>query len=426
MNLKVNLNKLPKDIRDLIRLSGEVAQDRKDYVYLVGGIVRDLLLGVPNYDLDVVIQGDGLGFASELSRRINARLTKHPQFKTATLITSENRKMDVATCRCEIYPEPASLPVVSPGTIKEDLLRRDFTINALAVDLLPENFGKLVDFYQGGRDLNKRFIRILHDMSFIDDPTRIIRAVRFEQRLKFRIEPHSLKLLKQAVSKGMLRRLSPHRLRDEIILILKEPRAINCILRLKKLVGFDFIHHQLKLSKANLVYLNVIKKEIDWFKGNFPKYRVLDTWLMYFIGLLANLNEDKINQVYRRFGVRRGEIKKIISFRRFPSQKVSLLSKKNIRPSRIYRILKPLSFEVILLIKARFRNNSLDHNIEQFFKYYNEIQLYIRGKDLTALGLEPNPDYKKILTHLLYLQLDGKITSRHDALKKVKKWLSFS
>lgn len=426
MNLRAYLDKLPKDIRDLVDLAGEVAGRVEVRVYLIGGVVRDLILGVPNFDLDIAVGGDVLKFASELARRLDAKLTTHTRFGTATLTTPKKIKLDIATTRSEVYPEPASLPVVSPGTIREDLVRRDFTINALAIDLLPENFGILLDVNRGRQDLKAKLIRILHDLSFIDDPTRIIRAVRFEQRLKFRIETHSLKLLKEAVKKGMLKRLSPHRLSDEIILVLKEPTAIRSILRLEKLVGFDFIHQQLKLNKANIEYLAAIKNEINWFNNNFPKYRVLDVWLMYFIGLLSNLNRDEIKKVFKRLGLRRGEIKKLISYNGFSSGRVAGMSKKNILPSEIYRNLKPLSLEVVLLIKARHRNKFLSRNIKKFFKYYNRMQPYIRGEDLTRLGLKPSPDYKKILTRLLYLQLDGRINSRKDALAWVKKWRSLS
>jgi len=424
--MKQYLNKLPKDIHDLIYLISRFASKRKAYAYLVGGIVRDLILGIPNLDLDIVIQRKGLTFASEFARRHNAKLTTHPRFGTATLIMPNKIKLDISTARLEVYPEPASLPIVRPGTIKEDLARRDFTINALAIDLLPESFGNLVDCHRGRQDLEAGVIRILHDLSFIDDPTRIIRAVRFEQRLKFRIEPHSLKLLKKAAKKGMLRRVSPHRLRDEITLILKEPLALKCIRRLGKLVKFDFIHPKLKLNKATLRYLSAIESQINWFNVNSPEYRSLDNWLMYFNGLLNSLNKRQLNQVCGRFGLCRREIKRIISYNRFPSKKSLLLSRKNISPSRIYRILEPLSPEVVLLIKARYKNKFLNHNIEMFFRYYNKIRPYVSGKDLSNLGLKPGPDYKKILNRLLALQLDGRINSRQVALKWIRKWLSSS
>ena len=425
--MKDYLNKLPKDIRNLIYSAGKIAKKTDVKAYLVGGIVRDLILGVPNFDLDIVVEGNGLLFASELASQFDARLTTHPRFYTATLITPKNIKLDIATARSERYPHPASLPVVKPGTIRDDLARRDFTINTLAIDLLPNNFGNPVDFYQGKKDLRMKTIRILHDSSFIDDPTRIIRAVRFEQRFRFRIEPHTMRLLKQAKDTGMLKRTSPHRLRDEIILILKEPEVLRCILRLNKIVGFDFIHQKLKLNKANLAYLASIRKEIHWFNNNFPKARVLDVWLMYFIGLLSRLNKNQLSCVLIRLGLCREDMKRIISYHKISSREILLrLNKKNISPSQIYRDLQPLSLEVILLIKAKYRNKIFNLNIEKFLKFYNTVRLYIQAKDLAGFGIKPGPDYKKILNQLLYLQIDGKINSKDAAFNWLKQWSSLS
>ncbi|MFH1678760.1 MAG: CCA tRNA nucleotidyltransferase [Candidatus Omnitrophota bacterium] len=414
--MKKYLDNLPKEILQLVYLARDVAAEKGLHAYLVGGFVRDLILGVPNFDLDIVVQDNAFMFASEIARRLKVRLITHHRFGTGTLITPGKIKVDIATIRRESYPHPGSLPDVSPGTIEEDLARRDFTINALAIDLIPRNFGKVVDYYHGRNDLQAGIIRILHDLSFIDDPTRIIRAVRFERRFEFRIEPRSLKLLQDAKRMGMLKRLSPHRLRDELILILKEPRAYNCILRLDKLAGFDFMHPNLKLNKKNLHFLALIKKEINWFRGSFSKRRNLDGWLMYCIGILSPLKREEINQVCKRFGLRRGEVKRVLTYKKFPKTKIQRLSKKNISPSQLYQILESLSFEVILLIKAEQENKNLKHNIERFLRCYNGIRLHVSGEDLNKLGLKPSPDYKKILNRLLSHQLNGKIKSRRDAL----------
>ncbi|MFH1339132.1 MAG: hypothetical protein ABIH40_04765 [Candidatus Omnitrophota bacterium] len=413
--MRVYLNRLPKDILNLIYLARNVAVKKRTHAYLVGGFVRDLILGVPNFDLDIVVEADAFMFASELAERLGAGLKTHPRFGTATIAAPGKIKIDIATARSEKYPHPASLPVVSPGEVRQDLARRDFTINALAIDLLPGNFGRLVDYYHGAGDLRAKVIRVLHDLSFIDDPTRIIRAVRFEQRFKFRIERRTLELLKGAKNSGMLKRVSAHRLRDEIVLILKERRAYNCISRLNRLAGFDFIHPRIRLNKADFKLLKKIKGEVEWYEKNFPKRRTLDAWVMYFTILLGSLNKKQINRVCARSGLRKGDTKRIISYYKFSPSKVPGLSK-DIPPARIHRILDPLSFEVILLIRAKHGNRLLNFHIDRFFKFYNEARPYVSGKDLAKSGLEPGPDYKKILSRLFYLQLNGKIGSRQEAL----------
>ncbi|MFC1592443.1 CCA tRNA nucleotidyltransferase [Candidatus Omnitrophota bacterium] len=420
--MKNHISKLPKQFRDLLYRTGKLAARQGARAYLVGGCVRDLILGLSNLDLDIVVQPDGAVFASELARQLKAKLIVHHRFGTATLVTPGKIKLDIATARLEIYPQPASLPVVTPATIKEDLIRRDFTINALAMDLSPGNFGGLVDFYHGRRDLQEKVIRILHGLSFIDDPTRIIRAVRFEQRLKFRIEPESMELLTDAAGAEMLKQVSAHRLRDELILFLKEPGAFRYILRLDKLAGLGFIHPQCRLSKKNLRYLAVVEKEANWFSRVFPRGRTLDVWLMYLAGLLDGLSRQQIKQFCRKFGLRKGEEKRILSFNSFSLSRAAKLSKRNTTPGEVYKILEPLSFEAILLIKAKYRNKPLNLNIEKFIRHYNGIRLYLSGRDLHKSGLNPGPQYKKILNQLLYLQLEGKINSRRGALNWIKRF----
>ncbi len=418
--MKDYLHNLPKDISDLLCLASKIADKRKVYIYLVGGFVRDLILGVPNFDLDIVIQGDGIDFAVEFARRLGALLVTHPRFGTATLTTPKKIKVDITTARSETYPAPACLPVVAPGTIRDDLARRDFTINALAVDLLSKNFGSLVDFNQGKKDLKAKAIRVLHDVSFIDDPTRIFRAIRFEQRLGFNIEAHTLQLLKQSVKQRLLQQVSSHRLMEEIKLLFREPCCLKNIVRIQELVGFSFIHPKIKLTKTRLNFLSAINSEINWFHEEFPKHRALDIWLMYFIGISDRLTRKDINDICKEFSLQAVQTKKSISYNAFSKAKVTQLSKKSIPASGVYKILNESSHEVLLLIKARYGNETLRLNIEDFLKHYSSIRHYVSGKDLLKLGIKPSVAYKHILDQVVGMQLDGKIKSKRQALKWVR------
>ncbi|MDD5356312.1 MAG: hypothetical protein PHY56_07250, partial [Candidatus Omnitrophica bacterium] len=175
------INKLPAQLQRIIFICRDLAAREKIDVYLVGGFVRDLLLGVDNFDLDIVVEKNGIDFAYKLSKILGAHIIKHRAFGTATITQKDGFKIDIATSRKESYLEPAALPLVSAGNIQDDLLRRDFTINAIACHIDFEKFGQLVDVCCGIKDLRKGYVRFLHEKSFIDDPTRIIRAVRFEQ-----------------------------------------------------------------------------------------------------------------------------------------------------------------------------------------------------------------------------------------------------
>ena len=213
---------------DIIKIIGKIADELKVKAYIVGGPVRDKLLGIANYDLDFVVEGDGIKFAEALNKKLKGKLTTYRAFGTAT-IEIKGKRIDIVTSRKETYKYSAAYPVVKPGAIKDDLFRRDFTINAMAISVNKKNFGKLVDFYGGQKDLKKGVIRALHDKSFMDDPTRIFRAVRFSVRFGFKIEPHTKKLMKEAVMDGFLGEVNATRIRKEIELFLKEKNPKKCL-----------------------------------------------------------------------------------------------------------------------------------------------------------------------------------------------------
>jgi tRNA nucleotidyltransferase (CCA-adding enzyme) len=234
---------LPEELAVLIRKSATIAGGKNLQLYLVGGVVRDLMLRQSNFDLDLVVEGDAIALAKEFTEKVGGKLTVHTMFNTAKLSLGK-WSIDIAMARTETYAKPGALPSVKPGTIKTDLFRRDFTINAMAVCLSTENYGELIDLYGGLNDLNNKLLRILHEKSFIDDATRIWRAIRYEQRLGFQIEPATLKLLKRDVS--MLKTVGGYRLRRELELVLAEKEPEQILLRADKLGVLKELHPSLK------------------------------------------------------------------------------------------------------------------------------------------------------------------------------------
>jgi tRNA nucleotidyltransferase (CCA-adding enzyme) len=419
--MKEYLNKLPKKILDLIYLARESAARNNLPIYLAGGFVRDLTLGVKNFDLDIVVEGDGINFAEGFAERLKAKLIRHPRFGTATVILSDQLKIDVASARKEFYPEPAHLPVVENSTLKDDQFRRDFSINAMAISIAKENFGVLIDFFGGAGDLKKKKIRILHNLSFIDDPTRILRAIRFEQRYDFKIESSTLKLLKQAVRLKMLEKIQPQRIRDELILMLKEERPIKEIKRIKDLVGFKFINKRLLISKRTLNLLASIERQIYWFKKVNSFRRPLDTWLIYFMGLTGSLSINDLRLICRKFGFRKGEEKRITTYKKINHEFILALSKEDILPSKIFNSFEPLSYEVILLVKAKYKNKNLRRQIKAFFQIYNDMRIFISGRDLNNLGILPGPYYQKILSKVMTAKLNGLVRTKEEELALIRK-----
>ncbi|MDP2940938.1 MAG: hypothetical protein Q8N85_01605, partial [Candidatus Omnitrophota bacterium] len=337
------LENLPKELKDLIHLCRDIASQQQVRAYLVGGFVRDLLLGAENLDLDIAVEGDAIKFAAEFARCLKAQVIRHRQFGTATVKSEAMGKIDFATARKEVYPAPAQLPEVSRGSLKDDLFRRDFTINCLAISISRDDFGSLIDFFGGKTDLERKKIRVLHGLSFQDDPMRVLRAIRFEQRYHFRIEPFTLRKLKEAVKSGMLDKTGPHRLRDELILILKERKPLQGLKRLDELAGLSFISPGLKFSVNAQKLLRAVEKEIAWFKDNFPRRRPLDSWLIYFLVLLDSLSLGAAGRVCAKFAFRRGEEKRILCYKKNNRKFISDLKKYRAKPAKIFALLEPLS-----------------------------------------------------------------------------------
>ncbi|MBM3243992.1 MAG: CCA tRNA nucleotidyltransferase [Candidatus Omnitrophica bacterium] len=412
------LSSIPNELKFLINDLRRQAIFCNMNVYIVGGFVRDLILGVKNLDLDIVTEGDAIAFALKFADLHKGIPIVHKRFGTATVKLESGLKVDFSTARREVYPKPAHLPVVSAATLRDDLSRRDFTINALALSL---NNGKIIDYFNGLADLKSHKIRVLHNLSFKDDPTRILRGIRFEQRLSFRIEQSTLRLLKEAIGEGMLEQVHPHRLRDELILTLKESNPLKQIRRIDSLTGFGFLQRGLKLNSRTYSFLIYLRNSIKWFNRNYPKRRRLDVWLIYLIGLLEPLSTAKAKNFCIRFGLRRGEVKRILSFKNSSPAFIKKLSTSKIRPSDIFTLLEPLSYETIISLKAKSKNRFFNRHICNFLDIYNGMCLFVSGRDLYSLGLPPGPKYKDIFTKVLTAKLNAEVRNKEEELLLIQK-----
>ncbi|MFH2138575.1 MAG: hypothetical protein ABII88_08705 [Candidatus Omnitrophota bacterium] len=235
-NLKRQMqDTLPEETWKLLKKIGNTADANGVNVYVVGGFVRDIILAQENYDIDIVAEQNAFEFAKNLGEVFSVKVKLNNRFKTAKILLPGKVCLDIAAARVETYDHPAALPRVSTvDSIYDDLKRRDFTINAMAVNLNHHDFGRLLDFFNGYDDINKKKIKVLHDLSFVDDPTRIFRAVRFEQRLAFFIDDYTEQLLRQAVKQGFLNKLQSYRINKERSLILQEPNSAQILKRMKE------------------------------------------------------------------------------------------------------------------------------------------------------------------------------------------------
>jgi tRNA nucleotidyltransferase (CCA-adding enzyme) len=414
------LNNLPNKSLRLLKQIGKLAHEDNYKAFIVGGVVRDIFLRRENLDFDIIIEGDGIAFAKKLSKKLKAQLIQHERFYTSRLTIANGLKIDIATARSESYEYPGALPRVIPGKIEDDLARRDFSINAMAIDLGPGNFGRLIDFFNGLEDLKNKKVRVLHDLSFVDDPTRILRAIRFEQRFKFRIESHTYDLIKKALRNKVFNTVKSPRIWQELVLILKENKPKRYIVRLSEVCGLSFIHPKLKLDRDKIKLLGLAERAINYYKRSYPHREPLDAWLMYFMVLVERLKLSEIKKIIEKFNLRKQERKKIYAYRNLDKNLFNFLDKKNLRPSQIYIVLEQLNPEALILLRMKLRSKIAKKRIDNFLKIYSEVKLSINGHDINELGVSLDNHFKNILDKVFYKKLDGELKSKQDELEYAK------
>jgi tRNA nucleotidyltransferase (CCA-adding enzyme) len=412
--------RLPKKILRLLRQVGTLADTQGVALYLVGGVVRDLLLKRENWDLDLTVQGDGIAFARQVADRYGAGLAVFERFATARLTFPDGLKMDIATTRRESYAQPAVLPTVKPASIEEDLSRRDFTINAMAMQLNPGQFGRVLDVYGGQRDLRARTIRVLHEGSFQDDPTRIFRAIRFEQRFGFRLERTTSRLLAQAASTNLIQRLSGPRLQNEILLLFAEHDPVRAIARLAQLKLLRFLHRRLCYTKNVKRVVTAVPKALAWWARRFPD-SVIDRPIVYLMALSSESSPVVVAAMIRRFALSRVQAENVSAGgSRVDRALKRLTDTGTVRRSQIFRLLVDLSDEALVLLLAKQVSmqhgvglSLLKRHLEAYVKN-RTIKTALTGRDLQAMGLKPGPQYKTILGKLLDARIDRVVTTEAD------------
>jgi len=419
-NLKDKLKeKVPPGIVDILLRAGKLAYSMGWSVFIVGGFVRDLLLGNENFDIDLVIEGDGILYAEKLSEELGANLTIHRDFGTATLNLSENFKLDIATSRREFYPRPASLPHVKPAPLKEDLFRRDFTVNAMAISINPSDFGRLIDFFGGRRDLRERKVRVLHVRSFIDDPTRIFRAIRFEQRYNFCIEKITERLIKLALREGVFQLLSGKRIKEELKQILEEDRPEKNVYRMQKLGILKVIQPGIYLNSSREM---IFDKLID----TIARYEILTgekskRWLIRLSVLLKDLTEKEIENFCSKYSFTREERETILASSKKADKIVERLTVPEMKPSSIYYLLRSYPPEALILAMAIAKNDIVEKRIVLYLSHLQKIELEITGDDLKKMGYKPSPEFSRILEETKKAKLDGLVKTVEEEVEFIRK-----
>jgi tRNA nucleotidyltransferase (CCA-adding enzyme) len=408
------------DIREALRLVGEVADEAGFPVYLVGGIVRDLFLRVTNLDIDIVVEGDGIVFAGMLVKRAGGHMKTHLKFGTAVVVLPNGLKLDIATARLEYYESPAALPTVELSSIKKDLYRRDFTINTLAVRLNRKRYGEIIDFFGGLRDIKEKTLRVLHSLSFVEDPTRVLRAIRFEQRFDLKLSKHTENLIKSAVNMKLFNRLTGKRLHAELVLLFSETEPLKLLKRMKYFDLLKFLHPDLKATTETDRLFTGIGETLTWFRLLYLDL-IVETWFVFFLGLLDRMKDKAVDETLERLSVPVRHRERVRHSRqRYRAVLSAFYKEQKLAPSRIYDLLVTLDTESLLLMMAKAKQDKAKKYVSLYLTSLRNIKVELKGDDLKQMGIPPGPRYKKILAELLDAKLDGLVKNRDEEVEFVR------
>jgi len=409
---------LPGPLLELLKQASNLAQELGYPLYVVGGFVRDLLLGEPTLDMDLVVEGDAIRLARRLAQQIGARTRSHRRFGTAKVIL-EGREaefgvsaLDFATARLEFYPSSAALPEVESSSIKADLHRRDFTINTLAIRLDSGHYGRLLDFYGGERDLKDGLIRVLHSLSFIEDPTRIMRAARFEQRLGFVIEPRTAELIDNALP--MLSRVTGERIRHELYLILREQEPERVLCRLDALGVLAHIHPRLACPENIWELFDRLRQTLAAGEWEVPTEEGGRPRPGYYLALLTYpFSPSDLEALTGRLRIFRNDLILLRQVHDLRAMEADL-DRPDLANHEIDHLLRHTSSPALLIgwlatpsARARDRLWRYEHELRR-------VQPVVDGEYLKALGLKPSPLFRRLLNAVRDARLDGQVHTEEE------------
>jgi len=421
-----NLRKLMEeriDNKTLTRLAdiGILADEMGYHAYLVGGFVRDLLLRNENYDIDIVIEGDGIRFAEEMARRYNVKIRPHKEFATAKVTYPDGFKIDIATARLEYYKAPATLPVVEHSSLKLDLHRRDFTINTLALSLNKNTFGQLIDFFGAQRDIKEKTIRVLHSLSFVEDPTRVFRAIRFEHRFGFHIGKHTLNLIKNAIKMNFLSKIKGKRLWVELSLILLEDEPEKILKRLHDLGLLTYILPSLTFDSEKVKLFQKMSDVVKWYELLY-KGKTIDRLLYFVLGLIDTLPHEDIVAFCAATDMAESFKKKLIeTVEKMRETMVKLTTGiHSMKKSEVYMAIASLPQEAKLFIMAKTKVTDIKRMISNYITYSDTFKTILTGEDLKKMGIKTGPLYREILDRLWEAKIDLQLQTKEDEINFVR------
>jgi tRNA nucleotidyltransferase (CCA-adding enzyme) len=396
---------LPDSLGPVLEAVSRVSEPYEG-VFLVGGTVRDILLGEPSFDVDIVVEGDAIALARALAEALGGRVRTHDKFGTAVVLYGDKEWVDVATARTESYAQPAALPSVEHASLQEDLFRRDFTINAMAVSLKGEDLGHLVDPFEGKLDLEAERLRVLHEGSFVDDPTRIFRAIRYENRHGFRMDDDTVRLARAAIGQGLVGRLSGARLREELTALLDEGGVDHSIERLGELGLDKAVHPRLTADDEAARLVERLRDLDDLYRLEVPP------WRLGVAALARELSAEELFGLLARLKVRKRDAQHIAAAVTLGPEIADRLGEGAMSPADVVALAEPHAPDAPLFALALADRAQL----HEYFERLGGIRLEINGTDVAKLGLAESPRVGEILVELRRRKLNGELDGRESEL----------
>jgi tRNA nucleotidyltransferase (CCA-adding enzyme) len=397
-------------------------------VYLVGGFVRDLLLEQANADVDIAVEGDGIEFASRLAVQLGGRVRAHREFKTAVVLlpqkilgeapkwlraTGEDFHVDVATTRTEFYDYPAALPRVEHASIRQDLFRRDFTVNAMAISLRGHDFGTVIDFFGGYRDLRGKVVRVLHNLSFIEDPTRIFRAVRYENRYAFRMDEQTRSLARACVEMHLVGDLSSVRLRDELIALLSEDDVEWTLGRLFELGVAHEVHPKLATGAKTVALV----KRLDELARELRMDDRVVRWRLRLAAMTRNMVHDELYLWLDQLKIKRSDATVIRAGVVVGPALPTSLGREVMTDWEVFRTLRTTPEEALLFALAGMEPGVASERLRRYLTDLRTRTLSVSGDDMMALGAKKGPAVGRILERLRELRVEQIVVGREPELE---------
>jgi len=410
--------RLAPEVRGILHALGATGDALGVSVYAVGGFVRDLLLGIANLDVDITVEGDGVLYAEYFAERHGGRVRSHRKFGTAVLVLPDGLKIDVASTRLEYYESPGALPTVERASLRHDLYRRDFTINTLALCINSDRFGHLTDHFGGQQDIQERVVRVLHNLSFVEDPTRVFRAIRFEQRLGFHIAPHTENLIRSAVRMHLLDKLGGERLQSELVQIMCEKEPLAAIGRMASFGLLPVIHPALKLVPATERVLHETGQVMSWYRLLYLEDRC-EPWQVYFMALCDGLTADQFREACERLATPGRLATRLYNQRRLVYTTLNAIKRRlkqspTVRNSEVYVWFSGLTLEMLLYLASRASGEQIRRFVSLYLTRLRSVVPLLTGEDLLRIGLEPGPLIRRVKERLLQACLDGEANSRDE------------